>query len=120
MSITSDEVNYLIYRYLKESGTRSRIFMIVYHITSNYFKGFEHAAFTFAYESNVVKYDISANDVPPGALVYYLQKGLQFVEVETHVREVSSSAQLCNEYFNQSSVYAHITRHWNYFNYFCT
>jgi transducin (beta)-like 1 len=80
MSITSDEVNYLIYRYLKESG-------------------FEHAAFTFAYESNVAKYDISANDVPPGALVYYLQKGLQFVEVETHVREDGTELD-CAESFS--------------------
>jgi len=69
MSITSDEVNYLIYRYLKESG-------------------FEHSAFTFGYESNVVKADINPADVPPGTLINFIQKGLQYLEVETHVKDV--------------------------------
>ena len=43
MSITSEEVNFLIYRYLQESG-------------------FSHSAFVFAYESLVTKSEVSAAD----------------------------------------------------------
>ena len=66
MSITSDEVNYLVFRYLQESG-------------------FQHAAFTFGYESLVHKSDINGNDVPPGALVSFVQKGLQYLELEANL-----------------------------------
>ena len=47
MSISSDEVNYLIYRYLQENG-------------------YAHSAFTFAYESLVAKSSVAYTDVPPG------------------------------------------------------
>ncbi|QDZ24539.1 WD40 repeat domain-containing protein [Chloropicon primus] len=66
MSITSDEVNYLVFRYLQESG-------------------FQHAAFTFGYESLVHKSEINGNDVPPGALISFIQKGLQYVELEANL-----------------------------------
>ena len=49
MSISSDEVNYLVYRYLQESG-------------------FTHAAYTFGYESYIQKTSIAGTDLPPGAL----------------------------------------------------
>lgn len=68
MSITSDEVNYLIYRYLQEAG-------------------FTHSAFTFANESLVNKANINSNDVPAGTLITFLQKGLLYKEMETHVTE---------------------------------
>jgi hypothetical protein len=70
MSISADEVNYLIYRYLHENG-------------------FSHTAFTFAYESLVAKSAIAYTDVPPGALVTFLQKGLEYVGIEEHINEVS-------------------------------
>jgi len=66
--ITSDEVNYLVYRYLQESG-------------------FVHAAFSLGYESFVNKSDIDGNDIPPGALIAFLQKGLQYCEVESQLLE---------------------------------
>mmetsp|Transcript_15883 Transcript_15883/g.45459 ORF Transcript_15883/g.45459 Transcript_15883/m.45459 type:complete len:576 (+) Transcript_15883:120-1847(+) len=66
MSITSDEVNYLVFRYLQESG-------------------FQHSAFTFGYESLVHKSEINGNDVPPGALISFIQKGLQYLEVEANL-----------------------------------
>ena len=50
--------------------------------------GFRHSAFTFANESQIAKSPMYASDVPQGSLVLYLQKGLQYVEVETHVNEV--------------------------------
>ncbi|KCV68932.1 hypothetical protein H696_04352 [Fonticula alba] len=80
MSFTSDEVNLLIYRYLQESG-------------------FSHSSFVFSNESLLFQADIltepSADDgdvppalnIPPGALIALLQKGLQYVEIEWHVRE---------------------------------
>jgi transducin (beta)-like 1 len=74
MSITSDEVNYLIYRYLQENG-------------------FSHSAFTFAYESLVAKSSVAQTDVPPGALVTFLQKGLEYVTIEEHIKEVSDASR---------------------------
>ena len=70
MSISADEVNYLIYRYLQENG-------------------FSHTAFTFAYESLVAKSAVAYTDVPPGALITFLQKGLEYVAIEEHIDEVS-------------------------------
>lgn len=69
MSISSDEVNYLIYRYLQENG-------------------FSHSAFTFSYESLVAKSSVVHTDLPPGALVTFLQKGLEYVTIEEHIKEV--------------------------------
>ena len=47
--------------------------------------GFTHSAFTFGYESFVHKSDINSNDVPPGALVSFVQKGLQYLELEANL-----------------------------------
>ncbi|RHZ24332.1 hypothetical protein DYB37_006312, partial [Aphanomyces astaci] len=69
MAITSDEVNFLVYRYLQESG-------------------FSHAAFTFAYESQLAKSSVISTEVPPGALISFIQKGLLYVGIEAHVNEV--------------------------------
>ena len=68
MSITSDEVNFLVFRYLQEAG-------------------FRHASFTFGYEAMVHKTapNINGNDVPPGMLVSLVQKGLQFIELEANL-----------------------------------
>ncbi|ETV76106.1 hypothetical protein, variant 1 [Aphanomyces astaci] len=68
MAITSDEVNFLVYRYLQESG-------------------FSHAAFTFAYESQLAKSSVISTEVPPGALISFIQKGLLYVGIEAHVNE---------------------------------
>ena len=70
MSVTSDEVNFLVYRYLLESG-------------------FQHSAFTFALESHIHQTSINGTVVPPGALISVLQKGLQYVEAEVSITEVS-------------------------------
>lgn len=64
--MTSDEVNYLIYRYLQENG-------------------FLHSAFTFAYESQITKSNLITSNVPSGALIAFMQKGLQYVGIESHV-----------------------------------
>lgn len=64
LSLTAEEVNFLIYRYLQESG-------------------FTHSAFSFAHESLVGRSrPRNSADIPPGALVLFLQKGLQYVGME--------------------------------------
>eukprot|EP01136_Pigoraptor_vietnamica_P023709 Opistho-1_new@76103 len=80
MSVTSDEVNYLVYRYLLESG-------------------FVHAAYTFGNESHISRSNINGAEVPPGALVTMMQKGLQYVEAETHLTEDGEEIQ-CDEPFS--------------------
>ena len=69
MSFTSDEVNYLIYRYLQESG-------------------FIHAAYVFGVESHISQTNINGTLVPPAALLSVIQKGLQFTEAEISVADV--------------------------------
>jgi transducin (beta)-like 1 len=67
MQLTSDEVNIIIYRYLQEAG-------------------FVHAAFTFAHESMIGQSSSSKSNVPPGALISFLQKGLQYIGIEETLR----------------------------------
>eukprot|EP00591_Stephanopyxis_turris_P007176 CAMPEP_0195530512 /NCGR_PEP_ID=MMETSP0794_2-20130614/33429_1 /TAXON_ID=515487 /ORGANISM="Stephanopyxis turris, Strain CCMP 815" /LENGTH=1193 /DNA_ID=CAMNT_0040662045 /DNA_START=127 /DNA_END=3708 /DNA_ORIENTATION=- len=66
--VTSDEINFLIYRYLQESG-------------------FVHSAFTFAYESLLGRSPARNADVPPGALITFLQKGLQYLGIEESLNQ---------------------------------
>ncbi|CAD6264220.1 unnamed protein product [Miscanthus lutarioriparius] len=63
--LTSTELNFLIFRYLQESG-------------------FIHAAFTLGYEAGIHKGGIDGNAVPPGALITIVQKGLQYIELEAN------------------------------------
>lgn len=64
--LSSSEVNFLVYRYLLESG-------------------FGHAAFAFGNESDVSRVDVRGKDVPVGALVSFIQKGFQLVELEANL-----------------------------------
>lgn len=70
--ITSEEVNYLVFRYLQESG-------------------YVHTAFSFGYESVVNKSTIDGSQVPPGALLSFLQRGLNYVEIEATLASVLAS-----------------------------
>mmetsp|Transcript_40056 Transcript_40056/g.72166 ORF Transcript_40056/g.72166 Transcript_40056/m.72166 type:complete len:1301 (-) Transcript_40056:200-4102(-) len=64
LSLTSEEINFLLYRYLQECG-------------------FVHSSFTFAHESGVGRMrPRNSSSIPPGALVMFLQKGLQYVGME--------------------------------------
>ena len=72
LSVTAEEINYLIYRYLQESG-------------------FVHSSFTFAHESLAGKLrPRNAASIPPGALVLFLQKGLQYIGMEEGLRREMS------------------------------
>lgn len=65
-SITSVELNFLVFRYLQESG-------------------FTHSAFALGYEAGINKCPIDGNLVPPGALITFVQKGLQYLEMEANL-----------------------------------
>ncbi|KAG7350614.1 WD-40 repeat-containing protein [Nitzschia inconspicua] len=77
LHLTSDEVNYLVFRYMQESG-------------------FTHSAFTFVYESMLGRSSIRSSEklIPPGALVSFLQKGLQYVGIEEtlHLEQEQAAA----------------------------
>ncbi|KAJ7952800.1 F-box-like/WD repeat-containing protein [Quillaja saponaria] len=64
--ITSVELNFLVFRYLQESG-------------------FTHSAFAFGYEVGINRCPIDGNLVPPGALIAIVQKGLQYLEMEANL-----------------------------------
>jgi len=86
MSITSDEVNFLVYRYLHESG-------------------FRHSAFTFGAESLVAKSNVNGSKIPPGQLVNFIQKGLMYTELEKSVSDegADSSATAPFEHLQDGS-----------------
>lgn len=75
MSFSSDEVNYLVYRYLLESG-------------------FSHAAYTFGVESHISHSNINGSIVPPAALLNIIQKGLQYTEAEISIAEDGTERQI--------------------------
>ena len=81
MSITSDEVNFLIYRYLVECG-------------------FSHSAYLFGNESSIIHNNtIDSSQVLPGALIHLIQKGLQYTELTTHINDDGTEI-ICDEPFN--------------------
>lgn len=55
--------------------------------------GFQHSAFTFGIESHAHECSVEAGQVPPGALIAVLQKGVQYVEAEASIAEVRCSLQ---------------------------
>lgn len=66
MSISSDEVNFLIQRYFQESG-------------------FEHSAYSFNAESLLDFTNINGSQIPKGALITLLQKGLLYIQLEKQI-----------------------------------
>ena len=93
-SISSEEVNYLIYRYLQEAGISKSPF---FHSL-----GFEHSSFVFGQESYIAKPPISEQRhslVPPGMLISLLQKGLQYLSIEHHLNE-DGTEKFCNKPFH--------------------
>ena len=54
--------------------------------------GFQHSAFCFCNESSVAKTKINPDDVPPGSLITFIQKGLQYLELVANLNEVRPPA----------------------------
>ncbi len=59
-------------------------------------QGFTHSAFTFSFESLLTKSPVLEYDVPPGALITFLQKGLAYIGLEEHVDE-DGTERPCDE-----------------------
>lgn len=57
--------------------------------SSCFLAGFTHSAFVLGYEAGINKSSIDGNLVPPGALVTFVQKGLQYLELEANLTNVS-------------------------------
>lgn len=98
MSFSIDEVNFLVYRYLQESGMYIYFLTLIATLTSNnfiavfklnglFFSGFHHSAYTFGIESHISQSNINGALVPPAALLNILQKGLQYTEAEITIGE---------------------------------
>lgn len=71
--LTSDVLNYLVMRYLQESG-------------------FSHTAFVFGHESSMANTPIDPNNVPPGSLITFIQRGMQYLELEANLDAQASKA----------------------------
>ncbi|KAL7615275.1 hypothetical protein Lser_V15G07465 [Lactuca serriola] len=67
-SITAAELNYIVHRYLTESG-------------------FKHTAFNFGFEAAINKSTIDGTKVPRGALVTIVQKGIRYLEMEANLND---------------------------------
>ena len=67
-TVTADELNLLVMRYLQESG-------------------FTHSAYVFAHESLLGASLSATADLPPGALVGFVHRGVLFTQMEREVRE---------------------------------
>jgi transducin (beta)-like 1 len=52
--------------------------------------GFRYSSFAFQHESQIHKSEYRNANVQPGALVDVLHKGLQYMDIETHLDEVGS------------------------------
>ena len=56
-----------------------------------------HSAFTFAYESLIVRSSIASlhgSEIPPGALVSFLQKGLLYMQCEHQLAEADDGTEV--------------------------
>ncbi|EFO61979.1 WD-40 repeat protein family [Giardia lamblia P15] len=74
------ETNYLIYRFLLESG-------------------YVHAAFMFGHESGIISAGIADRSVPVGALLTLLEKGMQLLDIEIHM-DANGRLHICEQPFS--------------------
>jgi len=100
MSFSSDEVNFLVFRYLQESGIKRtdkvfarRINYPPFPLPLLVLSGFLHSAYVFGIESHISQSNLNGALVPPAALLTILQKGLLYTEVEWSVGEDGEMAR---------------------------
>lgn len=72
MCVSSEEINLLVQHYLQELG-------------------YDHAAFAFGCESKIPSKEIAKKEIPPGSLVYLVQKGIMYAQMEAAADEASSN-----------------------------
>ncbi|KAL0222110.1 hypothetical protein RCL1_001964 [Eukaryota sp. TZLM3-RCL] len=80
MSLNSEEINILIYRYLQEAGLH-------------------HTAFTLSQEALLWRSPYRNAEITPGSLISYLQKGLMYEEIETHLN-ADGTEKRCDQPFS--------------------
>ena len=68
MSVSSSEINILIQRYFQELG-------------------YDHSAFAFGSESQISHSKVAERKVPPGSLIYLIQKGIMFSQIDSAAQE---------------------------------
>lgn len=61
--------------------------------------GFEHSAYAFGHESFIYKSSLESSTVAPGALISFVQKGLQYAEIEQHIND-DGTESVCDETFS--------------------
>ena len=66
LKITGEEVNFLIYQYMEESG-------------------YKHSAFTFQNEASLGGSQYDRYQLAPGMLLLFLEKALLLLQMETHL-----------------------------------
>ena len=104
MSLTSSDLNLLLYRYLLESGFTHAAFVFAHEslLLTNNSNGTHgaHSSITNSITnsltgsnvshgtSNATGSSVPMTDLPPGALIALVQKGLIYSEMETHVNEL--------------------------------
>lgn len=74
--------------------------------------GFTHSAFTFAYESLVIKSSAAQTEIPPGALITFLQKGLEYIAIEEHIAEVRNLFRFVFKLFCFNSLCFELLKGW--------
>lgn len=58
--------------------------------------GFVHTAFSFSHECLIARNrQLSKVQLPPGALISFIQKGLQLARIEAHLDEVTPCLRCC-------------------------
>ncbi|EPS44953.1 hypothetical protein H072_1035 [Dactylellina haptotyla CBS 200.50] len=98
--LTSEQVNYLVWRYLQESGTDPNYYMheekkipmsrkyIGHYCTSHISDSFEKSTFSFQDDCKAqVLEDKFKAWIKPGALIHIIQKGLQYLALEASIYE---------------------------------
>ena len=80
LKITAEEIHFIIYQYLHESGKHSASVTV----------GFEHSSFVFAQEANMHNNRFNDYRIPSGMLVVFLEKALTLIHMETHLDDVST------------------------------
>ncbi len=100
--LRAEEINYLVFKYLLESGKiflTPPIFDFLFSflclfclfknidpLTTNQTQGFEHSAFNLFHESKLEKnLKDFEEESRPGMLIHYLERGLIFNQIEAHV-----------------------------------
>lgn len=83
--ITADEINCLIYAYLRDSGKLLTSMNSPGYSTR--FSGFAHSAYLVCQESKLERSPYFQKHIPRGELIELLSKALLYIEVENHWKE---------------------------------